>query len=205
MYLRAGAAGPGVAHGPEVVLLAQSQDPAVGQARHRLPEAERLVVVGEHGGLEPILGQPELAGQELPAVGDGLSLEVVAEGEIAQHLEEGVMPRGATDVLEVIVLAARAHALLGGGGPHVVPALLAQEYRLELDHARIGEEQGRILGGNERRGADHRVAVPREVVEKALANLGPGLHGVIIPGGIMLREARPQVAAEDPAGARARR
>ena len=92
------------------------------------------------------------------------------------------MPRGAADILEVIVLATRAHALLGGSGAYVVPTLLAQEDGLELDHAGIGEEKGRILRRHERRGADHGVAVPREVVEEALANLGAGLHGAIIPG-----------------------
>ena len=33
-------------------------------------------------------------------------LEVVAEAEVAQHLEERVVPRRVTDVLEVVVLAA---------------------------------------------------------------------------------------------------
>jgi hypothetical protein len=87
------------------------------------------------------------------------------------------MPSGPAHILEVIVLAAGAHALLGGGRPRVVPALLAQEYGLELDHAGIGEQEGGILGRHQRRGADHTVAVPREVVEEALANLGARLHG----------------------------
>jgi hypothetical protein len=39
-------------------------------------------------------------------------LEIVAEREVAEHLEEGVMTRGIADVVEVIVLAAGAHALL---------------------------------------------------------------------------------------------
>jgi len=40
--------------------------------------------------------EPRLRGQELPGVGDRLPLEVVAEGEVAEHLEEvwwrGVRP-----------------------------------------------------------------------------------------------------------------
>ena len=43
---------------------------------------------------------------------DRLALEVVAEAEIAQHLEERVMARRVADVLEIVVLAARAHAAL---------------------------------------------------------------------------------------------
>ncbi len=52
--LRARAAGPGVAHRPEVVLLAQAQDAVVAEARHLLPEPERLVVVGVDGRDEPL-------------------------------------------------------------------------------------------------------------------------------------------------------
>ena len=43
---------------------------------------------------------------------DRALLEVVAEGEIAEHLEEGVMARGVADVIEVVVLAAGADAFL---------------------------------------------------------------------------------------------
>jgi hypothetical protein len=50
-------------------------------------------------------------------------LEVVAEGEVAEHLEEGVVPGGVADIVEVVVLAAGAHAFLAGGGAHVVAVL----------------------------------------------------------------------------------
>ena len=40
---------------------------------------------------------------------DRLALEIIAEAEIAEHLEEGVMPGGIADILQVVVLAARAH------------------------------------------------------------------------------------------------
>jgi hypothetical protein len=49
-------------------------------------------------------------------VGDRLFLEIVAEREVAQHLEERVVARGVADVVEVVVLAAGAHALLRGRG-----------------------------------------------------------------------------------------
>ena len=94
--------------------------------------------------------EPEVLGEELPGEGDRVLLEVVAEGEVAEHLEERVVAGGEADVLEVVVLAAGAHALLGGGGAHVVAALLAQEDVLELHHAGVGEEQGRIAARHER-------------------------------------------------------
>ena len=81
-------------------------------------------------------------------------LEVVAEREIAQHLEEGVMPGGVADIVEVVVLAAGAHALLRGGGAAVRALLQAGEDVLELDHAGVGEQQGRVVVRDERRRGD---------------------------------------------------
>src|SRR5262249_36275783 len=130
MHLGAGAAGTGVAHGPEVVLLAQAQDAVVPQAGDPLPEGEGIVVVDEDGGLEAVLGEAEVPGEELPAELDGVFLEVIAEGEIAQHLEEGVVPGGASHVLEIVVLASRPHALLRGSRAHVVARLLPEEHAL---------------------------------------------------------------------------
>ena len=146
--LRAGPAGPRVSHRPEVVLLPQAQDPVLRNVR--LPELERLVVVGEDRGAEPSGRNGQVAGQELPGVGDGLGLEVVAEGEVPQHLEERVVAGRAPDVLQIVVLAARPHALLAGRGPDVLATLVSEEDRLELDHPGVREQERRIVGGNER-------------------------------------------------------
>jgi hypothetical protein len=57
-------------------------------------------------------GSPSDLGEKLPGVTDRVALEIVTEAEVAQHLEEGVMPRRVADVFEVIVLAAGPHAAL---------------------------------------------------------------------------------------------
>src|SRR3546814_12959307 len=72
-------------------------------------------------------------------------LEVVAEGEVAEHLEKGVVPGGVADVLEIVVLAAGADAFLRGGRAPVGPRLRAGEDVLELHHAGIGEEKRWIV------------------------------------------------------------
>ena len=46
------------------------------------------------------------------ASGIATAFEIVAEGEIAEHFEEGVMARGVADIVQIVVLAAGAHALL---------------------------------------------------------------------------------------------
>ena len=101
------------------------------------------------------------------------------------------MPGGATDVLEIVVLAPRSDALLGGDRPLVGALLLAEEDALELHHPRVGEEEGGVLGRHEGRRAHHGMPVAREVVEKLLAKLGSGHgHVAIIPGLRKSRRAR---------------
>ena len=97
---------------------------------------------------------------ELPGEADRVALEVVAEREVAEHLEEGVMPGGVAHLLEVVVLAAGAHALLRRGrAPLAVRRLLhAEEHLLELHHARVDEQQRGIVGGHERRSSGGRRA-----------------------------------------------
>ncbi len=175
--LRARPARTGVPHGPEVVLLAQAQDAVIAHARHCLPEGKGVVVVGEDRRLQLVLRQSPVLGQELPAVRHGVGLEVVAEGEIAEHLEEGVMARGAADVLEIIVLAARPDALLRGDRADVLPTLFPEEHTLELHHAGIREEEGRVLRGHEGRRADDGVAVALEILEKTATEIVPCVHG----------------------------
>src|SRR5690606_32647894 len=88
--LRAGTAGPRFSHLPEVVLVAQPEDPRWRYPRDLLPELRRLIV-GVVDGNPQLLGRhPQLDGEELPGEANRVALEVVAEGEVPQHLEEGV-------------------------------------------------------------------------------------------------------------------
>ena len=123
-------------------------------------------------------------GRELPAIneklprpGDGLALEVVAETPVAEHLEKRVVVGVQTHVVEIVVLAARAHALLrvGGAGRVIGGLLRAEEIRHELVHARVGEKQVGRRRQQARRGHD-RVLFVAEKIEKRLTNFG-GSHG----------------------------
>ena len=103
------------------------------------PQLEGLVVGVVHGGVEPYRRETEAAGHELQGEGDGLPLEVVANAEIAEHLEEGHVGRVA-DLLDV----GGPEGLLGGGEPLTGGRGLAREVGLELDHAGDGQKHGRI-------------------------------------------------------------
>src|SRR5204862_3751310 len=125
----------GVGHLPEVVrlefraagLVADAHAALLRHADHPGPELVRLVVGLVDRGPEAIGGELVHLGEELPREGDGVLLEVIAEGEIAQHLEERVMPRRVADVLEVVVLAAGTEAALRGRRAAVRTLVLAEE------------------------------------------------------------------------------
>jgi len=168
---RAGAAGAGIAHGPEIVLLAQAVDAVRREPGHLLPQSEGLVVVLVDRGVEARLVEPDHLGQKRPGEPDGVFLEVVAKREVAEHFEKGVMPGGTADIFQVVVLAADTQALLRRGGPLVPGFILAQKHLLELDHAGVGKQQRRVLARNERRGRDHGMPIFRVEVQKLGANL----------------------------------
>ena len=78
--------------------------------------SRRLIVGVIDRDQQLVLGQAELLGDEVPGKCDGVLLEIIAEGEIAQHLEKSVMAGGVADIVQVVVLAAGAHAFLHRGG-----------------------------------------------------------------------------------------
>src|SRR5690606_12776721 len=171
VQLRAGAAGPRLAHLPEVVLVAQAEDPRGRKPGHFLPELERLVVRVVDRRPDPIRLEPELLRDQLPRVADRFALEVVPEREVAEHLEEGVVPRRDPDLLQVVVLAAHPQALLRRRRPPVRPLLLAQEHALELDHPGVREEERRVVLRHEARAGLDAVPLTLEIFEELSTNL----------------------------------
>jgi hypothetical protein len=174
--LRARAARTGVAHRPEIVGAGDAHDPGVGQPGDLLPQIERLVVVDVDRHHQAVDRDGELLGDQVPGELDRAVLEVVAEREVAEHLEEGVVARRVADIVEVVVLAAGAHAFLRRGGAHERQLLDAGEHVLELHHAGIGEHQGRVVARHQRRGRHHLVPVLREVAQEGRPDIVDAAH-----------------------------
>ncbi len=138
---------------PEVVGLAELENALGGDADDLVPDAEGLVVGGgglialEDRGIETLRVQPHPlgGGQELPGPGNGLLLEVVAKGEVAQHLKVGAVAGGVADVFNV----AGADTLLTGRHPVAGRLLLSGEVGFHRGHAGIDEEQGGVVLGDE--------------------------------------------------------
>src|SRR4029078_9563128 len=176
-------AGPGRAGLPEVVLAAEEDDPLARDA-DRPPRLDRLlvgaevelVVAAEHRDPDLVLGEAEALGRELERELDGALLEVVADREVAEHLEEGEVPRGVADVLDV----GRAEALLAARESGVRRLLDAGEVGLERVHARGREQDRRIERRRDQRGRRQAPVPARlEVRQEGLANLA-GSHTTIV-------------------------
>ena len=166
--LAARAAGAGAVL-PEVVLTAEAEDALGRDAYLVAPDGEGLVVVLEHAGVQAVgvYAHPVGAGEELPAPGDGLVLEVVAEGEVAQHLKEGAMARGLADVVYV----AGAHALLASADAAAGRLLLAGEVRLERRHAGVYKQKRRVVLRDERKARQAQVPLGFKKAQKHLPEL----------------------------------
>jgi hypothetical protein len=103
---------------------------------------------------------------------DRVSLEVVAEAEIPQHLEKSVVISGSTHVVDV----AGAQTLLASGGSREFELDLSQEMIFELVHARGREKHRRIPGRNQHVARLADVSLGLEKGEILLPEF-VGLHG----------------------------
>ena len=136
-----------------------------------------LIIISIDGDQKAGLVERKFARDQLPGVENRLFLEIVAEREVAQHLEKSVVARRVTDIVEVIVLAASAHAFLGGCGAGIGPRLCAGENVLERHHAGIDEQQGRIVLRNQRRRGRDGVTPTLKIVEEGGADFVQARHG----------------------------
>lgn len=119
---------------------------------------------------------------------------------IAQHLEEGVVVAILANIVEIIMFATSADALLTVHSTlqlrHWVRlADSAQEDGLELVHARVGEQQSRVIVGDDGRAGHNRVPSLLEVIEEGLADLSSrplplGRHGGCVQSCSLRKEAK---------------
>ncbi len=136
-----------------------------------LPELRGFVVFPEDRDVELVLGEAEFLRDQFPGEVDGFGLEVVAEGEVAEHLEEGVMAAGVADVLQIVVLAAGADALLRGGCARVVALLAPRKTSLNWFMPALVKSRVGSLAGTSEEDADDAVAALGKEIEEALADL----------------------------------
>ena len=158
---------------PEVVV--HLDDVVLREARLGLPDLDGFRVIRVDRDPELVLRQLDDLRQEFPGPGNGLALEIIAEREVAEHLEEAEVTSVA-DVIDVV----RAQALLAGAGADLLHGLGALVVLLELVHAGVCEQQRGVVGHEGGRRAEL-AALGLEELEEVLANLGGG-HGLVVGG-----------------------
>ena len=141
----AGAAGTGTVF-PEVVGLAETYDAFCGYADLLVPEFERFIVFFVDGRIEEFFRDFEALGKEFPCPRNRLILEVVAEGEVAEHFEVGTVTRGVAYAFQV----RGTDALLAGGNALARRFNFAGEELLHRSHTGVDEKKGFVVLGNER-------------------------------------------------------
>ena len=94
-------------------------------------------------------------------------LEVVAEGEVAEHLKIGAVARGLADILDI----AGADALLAGADPVAGRLLLTLEVGLHRRHAGVYEQQARVVLRDERKARQSQMSLCLEERQEHLAQL----------------------------------
>ena len=183
---RARAAGAGIGHLPEIVggvlgtlVVTDAHDALFGHADFVGPDVVGLVVIDVDRNPELVFGQTVNAGQQFPGVFDCVMLEIVTKREVAEHLEKRMVARRITDVFQVVVLAAGAHAALRRGGTRVAAMVFADEHVLELHHARVGEQQRRIIARHQRTRGHAGVALRFKIGQEFLADFGC-VHGFFV-------------------------
>ncbi len=161
---RVGTAWPGLAHLPEIILVAELQNPIARQHVQLDPDVLGLLVILVNGRVEQArIDSPDL-GDQVPMPANCLFLVVVAKRPIPEHLEKRVMVSVAANRFEIVMLARDAQAFLTIRDAHMWRRAQAEEIVLERHHAGVGEEQGGVALGNQRRRRHDRVTALGEEI-----------------------------------------
>ena len=155
---------------PEVLLARQAHDVLRVHADLLGQHAKSFLVLvpdrhPETIAVEAVLAVLARAGQQVPREIDGTFLEVIAEGEVAVHLEERAVTGRLADVVDVV----RANALLHRRGARPRRGLNTRDVGDERNHAR-DRKQNRGLRRDERNGRTNLMTLLLEVVEPAGAD-----------------------------------
>ena len=100
-------------------------------------------------------GHPLVRSQELPCPRNDLLLEVILEGEVAQHLKEGAMAGSDANTLDI----RGADALLAGGHAMTGRLLLCQEPLFHGSHAAVDQQQAGVVLRHQREAVQTQVAL----------------------------------------------
>ena len=176
-----------ICHLPEVIrcvagtlIITNPNNALFGYADFIGPDVVGFVVFLIHRHPEFFFRQAVDTRQQFPRKVDGITLEVIAKAEVAQHFKECVMTCGITDILQVIMFATRTHAALRRGCTCIRTFVLPQKHIFELNHPRIGEKQGGIISRNQRAGRHNGVPFGFVETKKLFPDFGAFHNGEVL-------------------------
>ena len=153
---------------PVVQVLVPAMDALLGQA-NLAPVAVGVVVGEEDGGVQPLGLHPVDLRHQLPGHLDRFTLEVIAEAEVAHHLEGRAMAQ-ITHLFDV----RRTETALHGGCARAGGRLFAHELRFELLHPRTRKHGCRVADRDKGPRRQQHVATLLEEHQERVANFVGG-------------------------------
>ena len=166
VYLRAGAAGTAAVL-PEVISLAELDDTLTGYAYLVCPDITGFVVLLIDSHPQALRRDLQNLCEILPRPSNSLMLEVVAEGEVTQHLKVSAVTCGLADILNI----GCANALLAGCNAVARRLLDTLEVLLERRHSCIDKQNGVIPLRNQRKAVQAKMSLALKETEVAFAEV----------------------------------
>ena len=146
---------------PEVILLAEPVDTVSRDTDLLVPDIVRLIIFQINGRIQSVRIQSDDLGQEFPRPVQCFSLEVISEGEVAQHLEECSVAGCLADVLNI----SGTDALLTGGDPFSRGSLRACKPGLHRSHSCIDQQKAVVIVRNKRETRKRQMILALEIFQ----------------------------------------
>ena len=101
-----------ITHGPEIIRCSDADDTVIGKSCHFFPKLKGFVISVINRNKELIFGKAEIFGDQIPCMLNGIGFKIIAKTEITEHFEKCVVTGRIADIVQIIMLTARAYAFL---------------------------------------------------------------------------------------------
>jgi hypothetical protein len=162
---------------PEIIFLAELENTLRGDADFIVPDIPGFLIVQIDGRIQAFWVESHGLREEFPCPRNGLLLEIVAEGEVAEHFKECAVTGCFADVLKI----ARTDALLAGRHAAARRDLLSGKIRLQRSHAGIDDQQAVVIVRDERKALHPQAALAFKIAEEHLTQF---IYAILFHGAI---------------------
>ena len=126
---------------PEVILLAEPENPVCRNANLLIPDIERLIIVLINRRIQTILVKAYHLGQKFPRPGNRLVFKIISEREVTKHLKKCTMTGCLADILDIT----GTNTFLTGRYTSSRRNLLSGEIWLQRSHTGIDQQQAVVI------------------------------------------------------------